>query len=318
MASLDMQSNTTPALQIEPLQGIALKVLSALVFTAMSAMIKLVAVRIPTGEVMFARAFFGMLPIVLVMLTRGELRRALKTEHPAGHIVRGLVGVSAMFCSFMALGYLPLPDATAIGYATPLVTVVLSALILRETVRVFRWTAVIVGFFGVLLMLSPHLQATATNSGSAFGAGLALAGAVLAAGAMITVRHLTRTETTSAIVFYFSATASVLSLATLPFGWVMPSFGDALILIAIGLTGGIAQIFLTQSYRYADASTVAPFEYTTMLWSVAIGYVIFGDLPGIEIIVGAAIVISAGIFVILRERALRIESRKSRAARTPA
>ncbi|HQF31789.1 MAG TPA: DMT family transporter [Hyphomicrobiales bacterium] len=317
MASIDMPP-TAPALQIEPLQGIALKILSALVFTVMMAMIKYVSSRVPTGEVMFARSFFGMMPIVFVMLSRGEMRRALKTENPTGHVFRGLVGVSSMFCSFLALGYLPLPDATAIGYAAPLVTVVLSALILQETIRIYRWTAVIVGFAGVLLMLSPHLGAASAGSGSALGAGFALAGAVLAAGAMITVRHLTRTETTSAIVFYFSATASVLALATLPFGWVVPSFSDALVLVGIGLVGGIGQIFLTQSYRYADASTVAPFEYTTMLWSLAIGYMVFGDMPGIEILVGAAIVIAAGIFVILRERALRIESEKARAARTPA
>ena len=170
---------------------------------------------------------------------------------------------------FVALSYLPLPDAVAIGYTAPLMVVVLAALVLKETVRIYRWTAVAVGFVGVLIMLAPHLAAGAAASGlgagPARGAAFALVGALCAAAATIQIRQLTATEKTGAIVFYFQALTTLLGLATWALGWNLPNGADGLLLVVVGILGGIGQILLTQSYRYADTSLIAPFEYTTMV-----------------------------------------------------
>jgi drug/metabolite transporter (DMT)-like permease len=229
-----------------------------------------------------------------------------------------VIGTTGMFCGFAALSHLPLPDATAIGYAAPLVTVVLAALILKETVRAYRWTAVVVGFVGVLVMLSPHLGArlggAGPPSGPAMGALFGLAGACCAAGATIQIRRLTATERTGAIVLYFSLLTTLLGLSTVVLGWRMPDAPDFALLALIGVLGGIGQILMTQSYRYADTSIIAPFDYTTMIFAVLIGWFAFGDLPSLAVTLGAVVVISAGIFVVWRERHLGLVRRDREAA----
>jgi drug/metabolite transporter (DMT)-like permease len=254
---------------LKPLLGISLKVLSALAFTVMSAGIKHVSATYPTGEIVFFRSAFAILPLLAWLSWRGDLIGAVRTSNLRGHLLRGIISSCGMFAGFVSLAYLPLSDAVAIGYASPLIVVALAALILKETVRAYRWTAVVVGFIGVLFMLMPHLSAGALagglSNGPAVGALFALLGAVCSAGATIQVRRLLKTERTGAIVLYFSLMTTFLGLVTIVLGWRMPGAGDAALLVVIGILGGIGQILLTQSYRYADASLVAPFEYTTMI-----------------------------------------------------
>lgn len=300
-----------------PRLGIALKVASALVFTGMVAMVKLLDGAYPVGEVIFARSFFGMLPVLLVIAWQGRVSDAFVTRRPWGHISRALVGGTAMSLWFAALALLPLPDATAIGFSAPLMTVALAAVILREKVRAYRWSAVAVGFLGILIILSPHLSGAAPTEEASLGAMLAFASAIFMALAMITVRRLTSTERTSTIVVWFAGVTSVFALMSAPFGWVMPDATDAVMLVAIGLSGGVGQILLTQSYRYADASTIAPFEYTTMLWTVLVGWIVFAEIPTLEVIGGAAIVIGAGVFVIFRERQLGLDRSRERSTVPP-
>ncbi|WP_186397754.1 DMT family transporter [Stappia sp. P2PMeth1] len=300
-----------------PRLGIALKVASALVFTGMVAMVKLLDGVYPVGEVIFARSFFGMLPVLLVIAWQGRVSDAFVTRRPWGHISRALVGGTAMSLWFAALALLPLPDATAIGFSAPLMTVALAAVILREKVRAYRWSAVAVGFLGILIILSPHLSGAAPTEEASLGAMLAFASAIFMALAMITVRRLTSTERTSTIVVWFAGVTSVFALMSAPFGWVMPDATDAVMLVAIGLSGGVGQILLTQSYRYADASTIAPFEYTTMLWTVLVGWIVFAEVPTLEVIGGAAIVIGAGVFVIFRERQLGLDRSRERSTVPP-
>jgi drug/metabolite transporter (DMT)-like permease len=152
---------------------------------------------------------------------------------------------------------------------------------------------------------------------AAFGAMLSLMGAVFAALAQIFIRKLTKTETTSAIVFWFSCTATVLSLATLPFGWVMPPVWAVALLVLAGLIGGVAQILLTSAYRAADASIVAPFEYASMLIALAVGYLVFDEVPTLVMLGGAALVIAAGVLIVWRERQLGIERARARRAMSP-
>ena len=224
-----------------------------------------------------------------------------------------------MGLGFAGLGYLPLPEVTAIGYAAPLLTVIFAAMFLGEDVRLFRLSCVALGLVGVLIVLSPRLSVLDGGAGhaEAFGAMLVLGGAVFAALAQVFVRKLVMTEKTPAIVFYFSLTATVLSLATLPFGWVWPTPLEAGLLVGAGLLGGVGQILLTSSYREADASLVAPFDYASMLFALAIGWFVFAEMPTVTMLSGAALIVAAGILIILRERRLGKNRAQSRKAMTP-
>ena len=305
---------------MRPLRGIALKLGSVLVFIVMSAMIKATAAHVPSGQAVFFRSFFAIPVIVAWLAIRGELTTGFKAKNPIGHIWRGLMGTLAMGLGFAGLGYLPLPEVTAIGYAAPLLVVVFAAMFLGEEVRLFRLASVALGLTGVLIVLSPRLtilSADATSHREALGAMLVLGGAIFAALAQVFVRKLVMTENTSAIVFWFSLTATLLSLVTLPFGWVIPTGFEAAILIGAGLLGGIGQILLTSSYREADASLVAPFDYASMLFALLIGYFVFAEVPTWTMLGGAALVIAAGILIIWRERKLGLERSKGRKAMTP-
>lgn len=302
-----------------PLRGIALKLASVLVFIVMASMIKATAAHVPAGQAVFFRSFFAIPVIVVWLAIRRELRTGLKTRNPMGHVWRGVVGTLAMGLGFAGLGYLPLPEVTAIGYAAPLLTVIFAAMFLGEEVRLFRISCVALGLTGVLIVLAPRLTLTSGAAGvsEAFGAMLVLGGAVFAALAQVFVRKLVMTEATSAIVFWFSVTATLLSLVTLPFGWVRPTPGEMAILVGAGLLGGLGQILLTSSYREADASLVAPFDYASMLFALGIGYFVFAEVPTVPMLAGAALIVMAGILIIWRERKLGLERARQRKAMTP-
>ena len=301
-----------------PLRGIALKLGSVLVFIVMSALIKATADTVPPGEAVFFRAFFAMPVILIWVALRRELATGLRTANPYGHLWRGLMGTLAMGCGFAGLAFLPLPEVTAIGYAAPLLTVIFAAMFLGETVRLCRITAVGLGLAGVLIVISPRLSVTGhAGQAEALGAVLVLAGAVFAALAQVFVRKLVETEKTPTIVFWFSATASLLALVTLPWGWVWPAPLDWALLITVGLLGGIGQILLTSSYREAEASLIAPFDYASMIFALAIGYVAFDEVPSQTMLAGAALVILAGMLIIWRERRLGLHRNRHRKAMTP-
>ncbi len=303
-------------------KGILLKLVSVLLFAVMSALIRGLGDTVPVGQVVFFRSAFAILPVVVIYAARRELSTAVRTGRPLGHVGRGIISVFGMFLSFAALARLPLVDATTLSFAAPLITVALAAIILKERVRVYRWSAVVIGFLGVLVMLAPYLEfgrlAGSTTSAQSLGALFALAAAFCNAGTVIQTRRLTDSETTSAIVFYFSLFCTIAGALTLPFAWHPPTGAELAALVAIGVLGGISHILLTESYRYAPASVVAPFDYTAMPWAFVLGYALFGETPKALVFFGAAIVAGAGLFVIWRERQLRIERALARAkARTP-
>ncbi len=304
---------------MRPLRGIALKLASVLVFIVMASLIKATAQHVPAGQAVFFRSAFAIPVIVVWLIWRRELATGLKAKAPMGHVWRGVVGTLAMGLGFAGLGYLPLPEVTAIGYAAPLLTVVFAAMFLGEEVRLFRISAVALGMTGVLIVLAPRLSISPDNAGTAeaFGAMLVLGGAVFAALAQVFVRKLVNTEKTAAIVFYFSLTATLLSLVTLPFGWVWPTRGETALLVASGLLGGLGQILLTSSYREADASLVAPFDYASMIFALLIGYFIFAEIPTWTMLGGAALIVTAGVLIIWRERQLGLERARQRKAMTP-
>ena len=305
---------------MSPLKGIALKLIAVMLFIVMSSLIKAVSDTVPPGQAVFFRSFFA-IPVIFAWLAlRGDLRTGLRVESRMGHFWRGVVGTTAMGLMFAGLGLLPLPEVTALGYTAPLLVVVFAAMFLDEKVGFFRIGAVALGLVGVLIVLAPRLTTISgptVETAQAVGAVLVLMGATCAALAQIYIRKLVQTEQTSAIVFYFSLTSTLLSLLTVPFGWVIPGVTATVMLVLAGLLGGLAQIFLTSSFRFADASVIAPFDYASMLFAILIGYFVFSEVPTPQILLGATLIILAGIIIILRERHLGLKRGQARAVRTP-
>lgn len=289
------------------LKAILLTLISSVMFAAMSALVRYVGETVPVGQVVFFRAACAIPPVLLVYALRGELR-ALRTKRPFGHLGRGMFSIGGMSLNFAALARLPVVDATAFSFSSPLVTVVFSVIFLKERVRLYRWTAVVIGFIGVVVMLWPHLDlkqySGAALSASGLGALFAILAAVFNSGSIIQTRRLTDSETTPAIVFYFSLICALAGLATWPLGWHSPDALQLAALVGTGVLGGLAHILLTESYRHAPASLVAPFGYSTMLWAFVFGYLLFGEIPVPLVFAGAAIVAGAGLFVFFRERQL--------------
>jgi drug/metabolite transporter (DMT)-like permease len=316
-AEMNMTATKLPASR-GALTGIALKVTSVLIFLVMSSLLK-ASQGVPAGELVFFRSFFGVLPVVAFLAWRGELREGLKSNNVVSQIWRGLVGTVSMGLGFFALTRLPLPEAVTINYAMPLIIVIFSAVFLKERVRAYRWTAVIVGLVGVVIIAWPQLTlfSGGVNSAAAVGALAAIGGATMGAVAQLLVRTLIRTERSGTIVLYFLLSSSVISLLTVPFGWVVPSPLTAVLLVGAGIAGGIAQVVLTESYRHADMSVVAPFEYTSLVFSVIIGFLFFGDVPTWFMLVGGVIVVGSGLFIIYREHRLGLDQSKVREVVTP-
>ncbi len=299
--------------------GIGLKVLSVIIFVGMQTALKTLGETIPAGQLVFFRSFFALVPVVIYLAYLGEFRTALRTDDIGGHFLRGIIGVTSMGLGFFALSRLPYPEWIAISYASPLLTVIFAALFLKETVRAYRWAAVLVGLFGILVVAAPNFTLTAEHADPdrAYGILASIGGAAFAAIAMIQVRRLVRKERTPTIVVYFSLTSSLVALSTIVFGWVWPNPAQLAALVISGLCGGVAQLLLTACYRYADTSTIAPFEYTSMLLAIAIGVQFFGETIQATTLIGAAIVIGSGVFIIYREHRLGIERGKARRVSSP-
>jgi drug/metabolite transporter (DMT)-like permease len=305
---------------LNPLRGIFLKVTSVMVFVMMQTCIKSAGPDIPAGQITFYRSAFAIAPIVLYLAVQGELRGAFHTQSPFGHFKRGVLGITSMAFGFYGLVHLPMADAIAIGYSLPLIAVILAAILLGETVRIYRWTAVFVGLIGVVIISWPKLSMfddDGMGSVQAIGAVSVIISSMMAGFALIQTRQLVRTERTPTIVFYFSLSGAVLSLLSLPFGWVELTASETFFLICAGICGGVGQILVTESYRYADVSTVAPFEYTSILLGMAIAYTLFGDVPTFTMLIGTSITVSAGIFIIYREHRLGLERKAARRASPP-
>ncbi|MCC2688911.1 MAG: hypothetical protein K0S21_1714 [Rhizobiaceae bacterium] len=302
------------------LHGILLKVVSVAVFVGMSTFIK-AAGQLPAGQIVFFRSFFATLPVLVFLAWHRELRTGFRTKRPFSHIARGLFGVTGMGMGFFALTRLPLPEAITLNYAQPLLVVVFGALFLGETIRVYRWSAVAVGLVGVIIVSWPKLSLLRSpgmlGDEELMGVIAALAGATVSALTMLFVRSLVQTEKTATIVLWFSLSASAAGLLTIPFGWAQLSAAQFTLLVGAGLCGGIGQILMTEAYRYADVSTVAPFEYTSLILGLVIGYAVFGDIPTVQMLSGGAIVVAAGIFIIWREQQLGLKRGAARRVAPP-
>ncbi len=315
--------------QNKPGLAIALKLSAVFLFMVMAALIKTISGHVPPGQAVFFRSFFALPVIVIWLWQQGKLSQGLVPSNLMGHVWRGLFGTAAMGLTFAGLGLLPLPEVTAIGYATPIFTVIFAAVFLGERIRFFRLSAVALGLVGVLIVIAPRLSIDADEmtTAASLGAMMVLVASILRALVQIHVRRLVRTDSTAAIVFYFSVTASCIALLSAPVGWVVqtPAFvwvwPDAWVvslLVTAGLIGGVAQIMVTSSYRFGGAAMLAPFDYASMIFAGIIGYVAFNEVPTGPIVIGAALVIAGGALIMWRERQLGVDRSKSRPNQPPA
>jgi drug/metabolite transporter (DMT)-like permease len=277
--------------------GIALRIAAMACMAGLAALVKACAERgAPVLEIIFFRNAFAFVP-VLLYVGRTSGFGVLKTQRLGGHATRSAIGLIGMFCGFTAVSMLPLTESTALSFASPLFMTALSALILKEVVGVHRWGAVVVGFIGVLIMVRPDPTHMA-SLGTVFG----LAGALGAAGAMIAIREIGRTEPGPTIVFYFTLAGMLVGLASLPFGgWTIPDVTTLVMLICTGLVGGTGQLFLTEALRRAPVAVVAPFDYTQLVWACIIGYLVWDEIPRAATITGALVVAASGVYILYRE-----------------
>ena len=294
-----------------PLLGIGCKLLATIFFAVLFAAIRWLGADFPIGEMVFFRGTLGAVVVVIAALCAGG-PSLLRTTNISSHALRSSAGTIAMFCNFAAYTLLPLANATAIGFASPLFVVVLAALILSEKVHIYRWSAVIIGFVGVIVIAGPE---AGLSRSALYGALFALGGAGLTGAAMILIRRMSAYEHSITIAFYFMLTSSTVSLLTLWFGWQVPTASETAALLVAGLSGGLGQIFLSLSYRYSEASVLAPFDYAAMIWAVILGYLIFGELPAPQVWAGGAIVIASGLLILWRERMLGSRRSEKREAR---
>ncbi len=300
-----------------PALAVALKLSALVLFTVMSALVKALSDDFPPGEMVFFRSLFA-IPVIIAWLSwRGELTQGFIVKKPMGHFWRGVLGTSAMGLTFTGLSLLPLPEVTAIGYATPIFTLILAAIMLGERIRMIRIGAVALGLVGVLIMIWPRLGSGTAESAAMIGALCVLAATVARAFVQIHIRQLVQVDHPAAIVFYFSLTATLLSSLSVFWGWVVPSWEQAALLVTMGLIGGVAQILVTSSYKFGQASMLAPYDYTTMLFAIIIGYIWFDELPTLVMLGGAALVIAGNVVVILRERQLGLDRTKARSVTDP-
>lgn len=255
--------------------GIGLRVLSGVLFTGMLVCIKAVSDEVPVGQSVFFRSLFALLPIVVFLMLRREFPQGLATRRPLGHALRSGLGAAAMFASFAAVALLPVAETTLLAQLTPVFMALGGVLLLGERFSLYRAGAIALALAGVAVLVLPGLGAS-REQGQLAGYALGALSALLTAGALLTVRRISRTETAGSIAFYFILVSALAGLATLPLGWA-PLKGDVVwLLVLSGLFGGSAHIAMTLALRYAEASRLAPFEYIALVWPVLADWLLFG------------------------------------------
>jgi drug/metabolite transporter (DMT)-like permease len=284
-----------------PVLGIVLKLASVGVFAGMTVCVKLLGRDIPAGQTLFFRGLISILILALIAWSTGRLH-LLKTRDWRSHALRSLSGTVSMFCLFIAVTMIPLADLTAITFTSPMFLTVLAMVFLGERIHRFRWTALGVGFVGVLITIGPHLSFA---SGASAGVVIALVNAVFSAIAMMFLRRMAVGEHAITITFYFSLTFMTCAGLTAFLGWPAPTPTQWLLIAGAGLFGVFGQLLMTYAYRYAEASTIAPLDYSNMILAVLLGYFFFDEIPSLSVWIGAPLIVGAGLIILWREYALK-------------
>ena len=258
--------------------------------------VKAVSDDVPLGEIVFFRSFFAVIPLIIFLYVRKEFPSGLATKRPFGHFLRASFGALSLFASFAALARLNVAEAILIAQLSPMLTAVGAVFLLSERLTVWRVAGLALGFSGVVMLVWPELGDGTIERVRLIGISLGLASAVLSALSLIMIRSLSSSESPGAIALYFVIASMVASLVTIPWGWIVPTDVTLLLLIGSGLFGGIAHIAMTLSFRYAEASRLAPFEYIAFLWPLLADLFIF-KLPLLPGFLLAAALVFAGAAV---------------------
>ena len=270
-------------------------ILSVFLFSLMDASVKWLGGSYPTQQIMFFRCAVALVPLMVIIKMKGGLS-VLKTDQIKWHFWRCTLGISAMAFAFYAFSLMRLADAISILHTTPIIMTVLSIIFLRERVGLHRWSAVIVGFAGMLLVVRPG--SGMVDSGSLY----MLIAAILVSCTTIIIRRLSRYDDPVCIAFYFTLTGvMVSSVGIILFGWITPTLFDLVILAAVGILGGFAQYFMTLSYRHAEIAMVAPLKYITIIFGGVFGYFIWSELPDLQSTIGISVIAIAGLYTLHRE-----------------
>jgi len=274
--------------------GIACHLLAVALFTCMSSLIKVLGEGYSTAQIVFFRSAPALIPVLLYLPSQGGWS-ALRTRRPGLQAVRGIAGFASMFCAFYAVAHMALADYVALSFTAPLFGTLLSIPLLAERIGPWRLGACLVGFSGILIMVGP--------TGASFDVYslTAVASAFLYGLVMVVMRRLGRVDNPAATVFYFTFGSAVVAGVMMCFDWVTPTPRDLGLLLAVGLLGGIAQIFMTQAFRLAPPSVIGPFDYTAMIWALLIGWFAFGSFPTAASLIGAAVICASGLFILYRE-----------------
>ena len=307
-------AHTTIALDQEaPLKGILYLVVGLSLFSIQDVVIKLLSGAYPAHEIVFIRAIVSLLPILLIARLEGGWH-LLRTRRPGLHVLRGLASFAAYTTYYLALTALPLADTVTLFYASPIFVTALAVMILGEQVGLRRWLAMLAGFAGVVVVTRPFGGAPEPAML------LAVASALAYSISILITRRLAKTEAASSLAFYamitFLAASTIAGLvlgdgrfadadhpsaAFLLRAWIWPSSEDLALMVTIGLIAGVGFYCLSQAYRLASASLVAPFEYSSLPWAILWGYLVWSDLPGPATVFGLALIVGSGLYIIHRE-----------------
>jgi drug/metabolite transporter (DMT)-like permease len=275
-------------------RGIAYMVASTVMFAGGNAVVKWQLASYPLGEVAFGRTLFAFLTVVAIVLPRAGWG-VLRTRRYREHLQRGLSQFASMLCWFIAVSVLSLGSATAIGFAAPLLTTLLSIVILKEKVGIHRWSALIIGFVGVLIITHPGIGTL--NRGALFAFG----NAILISTVAIAIRRMSLTESTGTLTLYQMSIMTLCTGGLLVLGFRAPHWGDAVMVALAGVGNGIAQFWWTRSLSLAPPSAVVPFNYLSLVWATILDFAVWGDIPTQGLLVGSAIVVASGLYILWRE-----------------
>ena len=252
----------------------------------------------PLGQVIFFRGFFGLV-LYYFVIPKERLKDFYFTKRPMLHFSRCFFGLMALLSIFTALRNLPLATVVSISFAAPIFTTIFSIFFLSEKVGYFRWLAVFVGFVGIIIISEPGLSSL--NVYYIFPVIFVLGMSYVA----ISIRQLSSTEPVWLISLYFSAAITLAGLFTIPYGWLMPNLIDLILLSLIGIFGGVANLWLSQSYKFSEVSLVTPLKYLALVFAIIFGYLIWDEIPTIKTLTGAALVIVSSIIIFRREILLK-------------
>jgi drug/metabolite transporter (DMT)-like permease len=292
-----MPASTSAAIgtQDRPLVGIAWILTAGFTLSVMDGLIKWSVGVFPVAQVVFVRSVVVLLLLGVALARTGALR-AVGTKRPLGHLLRVTLTVASILTFFESVRLLPLATVIAIGFGAPLFMTALSVLVLRERVGAHRWTAIAVGFVGVVVITRPGPE------GISWPALLALVSSMLFAAHLVTARYLARTETDAALMFWQNLGVLVVSGLLTPFVWTPVASSDLAMIATMGALLLIGQFCTVRAFRTAPVGAVAPFQYAELIWAAAIGYVFWHEMPPANVWFGAAIVVASGLYVIWRER----------------